>query len=312
MRFGKPGCGFSILQGRHDEAPGICIALPSSSLTAEVNTFENGGAMIRQPAVADRFYPGDRTALARALDRLLPSPRPSRRKQAIAAVSPHAGYVYSGSVAAETLSGVDIPPAVIILGLNHHGQGQPIALSLADWAMPGGKVPSNQGLAELLLEPPSPIVHDETAHRFEHSVEVQIPFLQALQPTLSIVPLVLSHISYSRCEEVAYALVAAIKRFSQPVLMLASSDMTHYESRESATAKDSQVLSKIEELNPRGMYDLVHNRRISMCGVIPVTVALLAAMQLGATNAEIVRYTDSGEVSGDTQQVVGYAGVVIS
>jgi len=269
--------------------------------------------MIRQPAVADRFYPGSRDALSSAVRNLMPSPLPAPRKKALAAVSPHAGYMYSGKVAAETLSAIQIPRTVLLLGLNHHGRGAPVALSLADWEMPMGRVPVDRETAELLLGSDSPIVHDESAHRYEHSVEVQIPFLQALRQDLEIVPIVFSQISYSICEEVGSVLAEVLKRRpAQQILIVASSDMTHYESRESATRKDLQALQQIEQLNPRGLYDTVHTKRISMCGVIPVTIALLTAITLGATKSELIRYTDSGEVSGDTDQVVGYAGIVIS
>lgn len=268
--------------------------------------------MIRQPAVADRFYPGNRSSLSRTVKELLPTQPPATRTKALAAVSPHAGYIYSGSVAAETFSSIQIPHTVIILGLNHHGLGEPIALSRATWNMPMGEVPVNTTVSDMLLAEASPISHDEVAHRLEHSVEVQVPFLQALQPDLTIVPIVLSHISYPMCQNVGETLAKAIQTSSEDILIVASSDMTHYEPREAASAKDAQALSQIEQLNPRGLYDVVHNKRISMCGVIPVTVALIAAKILGASKAEVIRYTDSGEVSGDTDQVVGYAGVVIS
>lgn len=268
--------------------------------------------MIRQPAVADRFYPGNREALSRAVADLMPAPSTEPKIKALAAVAPHAGYIYSGAVAAETLSRIVIPESVILLGLNHHGVGEPVALSHTTWGMPMGNVPINEALADLLLTQQGPIVHDEIAHRFEHSAEVQVPFLQALQPKLSLVPIVLSHISYQLCEEVAASIVQAVRETSGEVLIVASSDMTHYESRASASRKDKMALNQVERLDARGLYDTVHSQKISMCGVIPVTVALIAATELGATRAEVVRYTDSGAVSGDTDQVVGYAGIIIS
>jgi len=267
--------------------------------------------MIRQPAVADRFYPGNPRKLSQQISLLLPANPVHAKRKAVAAISPHAGYMYSGHVAAETFNAITIPQTVLILGLNHHGQGAPVALSLADWHMPLGDVPVNRRVAEMLVGPNSRIVHDEVAHRYEHSIEVQIPFLQTLQPDLKIIPIVLSHISYPMCEEIAATIAGVLNTVSEDILIVASSDMTHYESRESATFKDTQVLQQIELLNSRAVYDIVHSKRISMCGIIPVSVALIAAKSLGATSAEIIRYTDSGEVSGDTNQVVGYAGVVI-
>lgn len=268
--------------------------------------------MIRQPAVADRFYPGNRGTLERTVREMLPSAPSTSPLAALAAISPHAGYMYSGAVAAETLGAIRIPQTVVIIGLNHHGQGAPVALSLAEWQMPMGKVSVHRPTADLLLAPGSPITHDEIAHRHEHSVEVQIPFLQALRPDVQILPVVLSHISYPMCEEIGTFLAEVIRSTTEEILIVASSDMTHYESREAASQKDALALRQIEQLNPRGLYDTVHSNRISMCGVIPVSVALVAAKALGATKSQIIRYTDSGYVSGDTGQVVGYAGVVIS
>jgi len=268
--------------------------------------------MIREPVVADRFYPGNLNQLTQTVSDLLPHETGQEKINAIAAVSPHAGYIYSGSVAARTLAAVEIPETVVILGLNHHGQGDRVALSRAIWDMPMGSVQVEERLADLLVGPGSPITHDEVAHRYEHSVEVQIPFLQALQPNLKIAPLVLSHFSFEDCIRVAEALADGIEAFGKKVLIVASSDMSHYESRQQATAKDRLALDQIEAMNPQELYTTVHQSNISMCGIIPVTVALLASKKLGATTAKVLCYTDSGEVTGDTDSVVGYAGIIIS
>jgi AmmeMemoRadiSam system protein B len=153
---------------------------------------------------------------------------------------------------------------------------------------------------------------DEIAHRQEHSLEVQVPFLQYIQKNLSIAPLVVSHISYQDCVTVGNGLAEAIRNYGRQVLIVASTDMSHYESRESASTKDNMALERIKGLDPEGLYKTVVDNRISMCGIMPTTVALVAALALGAKNAELVRYTDSGEASGDTSKVVGYAGLVIS
>lgn len=267
--------------------------------------------MTRQPAVAERFYPGNPTVLRNEVTGLLQRFADQGKQKAFAVVSPHAGYIYSGAVAAEALSAVEIPSTVVILGLNHHGRGAPVAISRETWNMVMAEVPVNERLCDLLMEGDSPFVVDSSAHRYEHSVEVQIPFLLALRPDITIVPVVLSHISYEGCQEVAANLARAITSYGDDVLIVASSDMSHYESRQSATWKDRQALKEIEKMNPQGLYTTVHTSRISMCGVIPVTVALLAGKQLGATAAKVVRYTDSGAVSGDKNQVVGYAGIVV-
>lgn len=265
---------------------------------------------IRTPAVAGRFYPGDRETLARTVQNLIPSATKAQKAHAV--VSPHAGYIYSGSVAGETFARVQIPETVIILGPNHHGQGDPIALSTRPWEMPMGLVPINTPIADALLKTSSAITVDETAHRFEHSLEVQVPFLQARQKNLSIVPLVISHISYPLCQEVGTALARVIAAAGKSVLIVASSDMTHYESRTAADKKDHYALKKLADMDPSTLYHAILDYNISMCGIMPVTIALIAAIALGATRTELVRYADSGEVSGDTTQVVGYAGVIIS
>jgi AmmeMemoRadiSam system protein B len=178
--------------------------------------------------------------------------------------------------------------------------------------MPLGPVPIERSLTVCILRNSEVIVDDDIAHLQEHSLEVQVPFLQFLQKNLKIVPIVVSHVSYEICQQAAHDLATAIREYGEPVLMVASTDMTHYESRRSASTKDHLALERIQALDPQGLYETVVGNRISMCGIMPTTITLLAALELGATRAELVRYTDSGEVSGDTDQVVGYAGLVIS
>jgi AmmeMemoRadiSam system protein B len=267
---------------------------------------------MRQPAVADRFYPGSPEALSFEINELLPADAHSTGKQkALAVVSPHAGYIYSGALAAQTFNSVDIPETVIIIGPNHRGQGAPVALSTITWDMPLGKVPVDQAVCDLLLSHSQHIKIDELAHKYEHSLEVQVPFLQMLQKNLSIVPLVVSHIPYLLCEAIANALAKAISISDRNILIVASSDMSHYESRTNTEKKDRLALQCIEQLNPSGLYHTVIDKRISMCGFIPVVIAMLAAKIQGGNKYHLVGYTDSGYVSGDTGQVVGYAGIII-
>ena len=269
--------------------------------------------MIRSPAVANQFYPGNAAALNEALDQLIPQVSPDQKRRALAVISPHAGYIYSGGVAGETFANVIIPRDIIILGPNHRGYGATVALMhQGAWDMPLGEVPINEHLAGLCLAHSDLIKKDETAHRFEHSLEVQVPFLQHLRPDVTLTPLVVSYISLENCKKLGQALAAAIKEYDEDVLIVASSDMTHYESREAATKKDRLAIDRVLELDADGLYQTVTGGGITMCGIMPATVALVAALELGAKEAELVRYTDSGEASGDTQQVVGYAGLVIS
>jgi len=267
--------------------------------------------MSRLPAVANRFYPGNARELISTVRELLPVPPPAKQN-AIGVVAPHAGYIYSGSVCAETLNAIHIPETVVILGPNHHGQGAPISLSTATWQMPMGDIAVNKVFTKNLLEATPIIVEDKSAHRFEHSLEVQLPFLQELQANLTIVPLVLSHISFAMCKEIAEGLAKAIEQYKKPVLILASSDMSHYESRENASKKDRLALDRLTALDPEGLYQTVSDNRISMCGVIPVAIMLQASILLGTNTVAISRYTDSGYVSGDTDQVVGYAGAIVT
>jgi len=268
-------------------------------------------SITRSPAVAGRFYPGDDKSLRLSIQELCGTAAISKKK-VLAAVSPHAGYVYSGGVAGETLGQIDVPETVVLLGPNHTGKGNPVGLSTATWKMPMGAVPVDRNFAQDLLNETDYIDEDELAHRYEHSLEVQIPFLQIQQPNLSIVPISISHISYQVLDEIAMVLAAVIKASGKEVLILASSDMTHYEPRAAAEKKDHYVLKKLADMDPSILYRSVTGHRISMCGIMPVTVALITALELGATKTELVRYTDSGEITGDTEQVVGYAGVLIS
>jgi len=266
--------------------------------------------MIRQPAVANRFYPGNPAELERTVRQLLPGDS-TQARHAIGVVAPHAGYIYSGAMAGRTIGSVHVPSTVIILGPNHHGRGATAAVSTASWNMPNGVVPCAVDVAEALCARSSLLCEDEAAHAHEHSLEVQVPFLQALQPDLHIVAIAFSALQYEACAEIARALSAVIDASDRDILLLASTDMSHYESREAATAKDTDALNHVLAMDPEGLYRTVLNRRISMCGFIPVTITLLAAMDLGAQKAELIGYTDSGAVSGDTDQVVGYAGLVI-
>jgi AmmeMemoRadiSam system protein B len=269
--------------------------------------------MLRQPAVADQFYPGDPRQLAATI-RALAQPVPEDRKvNALAVVSPHAGYIYSGRTAAETFARVRIPADVVIIGPNHHGRGAPLAIvSEGSWAMPFGEVLINHELSELIKSHTPQAQEDSSAHHFEHSLEVQVPFLQAARTKFSLSPLVVSQLNLAACREVGQGLATAIKEFSRPVLIVASTDMTHYEPRSFASRQDQLALARVTELDPEGLYRTVLEHDITMCGFIPTTITLFAALALGASKAELISYSDSGEASGDTDRVVGYAGLVIT
>lgn len=266
--------------------------------------------MVRQPAVAGQFYPGSGQALRHELQQLVP--HVEKKHPVIGVISPHAGYVYSGKAAGQLLAGIEIPGAVVILGPNHRGRGALAALSPEDgWQTPLGFVPIEKRLAGLIRQQLPAVQEDSAAHAQEHSLEVQVPFLQHLRPDVAIVPLCLAFGDYAGCELLGSGLAAAIRTFDEPVLILASSDMTHYESAEAAKKKDTLALERTLALDPQGLVEVCRANRITMCGVVPAAVMLIAAKQLGATQAELVAYTTSGEVTGDMREVVAYAAVTV-
>ncbi len=264
--------------------------------------------MIRHPAVAGQFYPGSEQALRSELDRIIPDI--ALKKDVTGVISPHAGYLYSGQPAGQLLASINIPKIVVILGPNHHGTGAIAALSPDDsWQTPLGLVPIEKRLAGLIMKYLPAVQEDRVAHGREHSLEVQVPFLQYLRPDVSIVPVCLGFGDYEGCEILGKALADAITDFAEPVLILASSDMTHYESADSAKQKDSLALDRALNLDAKGLVEVCRSNRISMCGVIPSAVMIVASKLLGATAADLVAYTNSGLVTGDMRQVVGYASV---
>jgi MEMO1 family protein len=265
--------------------------------------------MIREPAVAGRFYPGDPASLAAEVDGLLGS-APEPRRAAIGLVVPHAAYVYSGRVAGAVYGRIAVPPLAILLGPNHTGQGARQALAPDEgWRTPLGTVPVDATLAARLAQAAG-VERDARAHRLEHSLEVQVPFLQRVRADVAVAPLVLGHLSWRDCEVLGGEVAEAARERS--ALLVASSDMSHYLPAAVARGIDARPLDRILALDAEGLYEVVHREGISMCGVVPTTVMLVAARALGASSAELVRYGHSGEVTGDDAAVVGYAGVIVS
>jgi len=266
--------------------------------------------MLREPAVAGQFYPGHKTELERMLKSLMPDVEP--QQTALALMSPHAGYIYSGRIAGQTFAGLTIPRDVLILGPNHHGYGQDAAVETrGGWLTPLGTIPIAEELAAAVLRHCPVARADSLAHRFEHSLEVQVPFLQADSADHRIVPLCIGHLPLVQLLELGSGLAEAITAHPEPVLIVASSDMTHYESGAEAKRKDDLALERVLALDPRGLYEVVRANRISMCGMMPTVVMLQAALGLGASRAELICYGNSGDVTGDQSEVVGYAGVRI-
>ena len=266
--------------------------------------------MIRQPAVVNQVYPGREQDLKRDISARIKEVE--KKEQVLALISPHAGYIYSGNVAGAVYSIAEISNDVIAMGPNHHGLGAQFAvMPHGKWQMPGGDISINEELASLLIEESRHLSADNQAHINEHSVEVQVPFIQYIKPDVEFVPVVLSRADFKTCEEIGTAISRAIKRYGKPVVIIASTDMTHYESHESAKQKDQLAINRVLSLDPAGLLDTVNSNNISMCGVIPTTITLVAAKELGATKATLIAYATSGDVSGDYSYVVGYAGFII-
>jgi len=266
--------------------------------------------MIRKPAVANQFYPGDKKNLTKEIESY--AIKEEKKEEVLGLIAPHAGYMYSGRVAGSVYSVVNIPDNVVIICPNHTGMGSNAAImSEGVWQMPTGDVGINSQLSRLIKDQSKNLEEDEQAHVREHSLEVQLPFLQYFNPNFQMVPICLAGRDLKFCQDIGLALARAKKEFNQPVLIVASSDMTHYESQQSAKKKDEMAIEKILSLDPPGLLETVRRENISMCGVIPTTVMLIACKELGAKEARLVKYATSGDVSGDYDQVVGYAGIVV-
>ncbi|MBI5074691.1 MAG: AmmeMemoRadiSam system protein B [Nitrospirae bacterium] len=267
--------------------------------------------MHRTPAVAGKFYDGTGAGLRKQVGQYVVPDQP--RMDAVGIMVPHAGLIYSGSVAGQVYSSITMPKTFVMLGPNHTGLGP--AVSLMDdgpWEVPTGSFNIDRRLAGRILQGTTLAVSDSQAHVYEHSLEVQLPFIAFFSPAVSIVPIAVMNASYDSCRGLAEGIAEAIRSVDYPVTILASSDMSHYISDRAARQKDRKAIEKILGFDPRGLYDTVMHERISMCGVLPATVMLIAAQLLGAKNARLVNYMTSGDVSGDYDSVVGYAGIVLT
>jgi hypothetical protein len=267
--------------------------------------------MIRPPAVAGRFYPDDPGRLRAAVDSFLAGGE-EKKIRARACMAPHAGYVYSGAVAGEVYRRLEIPARVILLGPRHFPRGASLAiLSDGAWQTPLGMAPIDHPLAEKISRAFPLLREDAVAHSTEHSLEVQLPFLQRLAPAFAFVPIVIGPAQWEQLEALGRALAAVVAAEREPILLVASSDMNHYESDAITRVKDHKAIDQILAVEPRKLFDTVRDEKISMCGYAAAVATLIAARELGATRAELVRYATSGEVNGDMNEVVGYAGMTI-
>ena len=265
---------------------------------------------IRPPAVAGRFYPRDPDDLRADVESYFPPQQ--QTVQAIGCVVPHAGYIYSGHVAGAVYARLEVPQRCILMCPNHTGIGHPLAIvSEGAWETPLGKVSVDSSLAAALKQRFPALAEDAEAHRAEHSAEVQLPFLQIRKPGCSFVPIALGTRRYETLEALGNAIADAVRALGERVLLIASSDMNHYENDTVTRRKDYKAIERILVMDAPGMFDVVVNENISMCGFGPTLAMLTAARRLGATGTELVRYATSGDISGDRERVVGYAGIVV-
>jgi MEMO1 family protein len=270
--------------------------------------------ILRHPAVAGRFYPCDPEDLRAEAHGYLSQDNFMKQTpvRALGCIAPHAGYRYSGHVAGAVFARVEVPKRCIVLCPNHTGVGRALAMmSEGAWRTPLGDVPIDAELAGALKQRFPALQEDATAHRAEHAAEVELPFLLLRQPELRFVPVALGTGQFEVLEQLGKALADVVAAQSDPILIVASSDMNHYESDAVTRAKDQRAIERILTLDPRGLFDVVTQQDISMCGFGPAVVMLTGARQLGAKSAELAKYATSGDVSGDRDMVVGYAGVAV-
>ncbi len=264
----------------------------------------------RMPVVVGRFYPGTAEKLRAVLASMVD--RSARREDVIGLVSPHAGYPFSGPVAGAVISRIRFQDTFIIIGPNHTGLGKPFSIMTeGTWKTPLGEVEIDTELAGKLLESSKYLQEDSLAHQYEHSIEVQLPFLQYFKPDVKIVPIILSYGNAEVYREIGQAIARAVREVGRGVVILASSDMTHYEPQEKARDKDSKAIEAVLQLNGDELLKRVEEMDISMCGYAPVVSLIVAALELGAKDAELIKYMTSGDTTGDYASVVGYAGIII-
>ena len=270
---------------------------------------------VREAAVAGQFYPKSGTELLNEVQGFLE--RGARggntaRVRALGVIAPHAGYMYSGAVAGAVYAHVEVPRKVIVLCPNHTGMGAALAImSEGRFRTPLGDVEIDSELAGA-LKAAFPLLHeDQAAQLREHAVEVQLPFLQAVRKDLMIVPITVGVGQFEVLTALGVVMARVITECGKPVLIVASSDMNHYESDAETRVKDALAIEQVLALKPKGLFETVRAQEISMCGYGPAVAMLTAALRMGATSAELVKYATSGDVSGDREQVVGYAGIAV-
>ncbi|HET6514181.1 MAG TPA: AmmeMemoRadiSam system protein B [Thermodesulfovibrionales bacterium] len=267
--------------------------------------------MRRIAAVAGQFYQGSSAKLTHQVQKYVL--QHVVRETALGVLCPHAGLIYSGSVAGAVYSLIAVPEIFLLIGPNHTGLGSRMAMMThGEWEIPTGVLSVDEKLARRILSNVPVISSDTQAHLFEHSLEVQLPFITYLSKESRIVPLTVMSASLDECRSAGEGIARSVQEISSSVVIVASSDMSHYVSDETARKKDRMAIDMLLSLDPEGLYRTVEEERITMCGYLPATIMLFAVKSLGAKRAKLIQYATSGETSGDYDHVVGYAGIIVS
>jgi MEMO1 family protein len=269
--------------------------------------------MLRLPAVAGQFYPADPRELTRLIRKFSTEDPTTPKTRARACLVPHAGYIYSGGVAGAVFARVALPKRVLVVGVRHAAMGKDLAiLSEGAWRTPLGDAPLDTSLAQRVRAACPGLREDGVAHSREHSLEVEIPFLQILDPGFSFVPVAVGTLRFEELHELGLGLARVFKESKEEILVVTSSDMNHYESDETTRIKDAKAIDRMKAVDARGLFEVCRKEKISMCGLGPAVAMLTAVKELGVESGEVVRYATSGDVNGDRESVVGYAGMIFA
>jgi MEMO1 family protein len=269
--------------------------------------------MLRLPAVAGQFYPADPRELTRLVRKFSAEELGTRKTRVRACLVPHAGYIYSGGIAGAVFSRIILPKQVLVLGVRHSPMGEDLAiLSEGAWRTPLGDVPVNEIMAQRVKAACPGLREDGVAHSREHSLEVELPFLQVLDPGFSFVPVAVGTPRFEELHALGMGLARVFKESQEEILMVTSSDMNHYEPDETTRIKDGKAIDRMTAIDANGLFEVCRKEKISMCGLGPAVVMLTTMKELGVKSGELVHYATSGDVNGDRDAVVGYAGMIFS
>jgi AmmeMemoRadiSam system protein B len=267
--------------------------------------------MLRLPAVAGQFYPADPRELTRLIRKFSAEDPGVKKIRVRACLVPHAGYIYSGGIAGAVFVRIILPKQILVLGVRHSPMGEDLAiLSEGPWRTPLGDAQVDETLAQRVKAACPGLREDSIAHSREHSLEVEIPFLQILDPGFSFVPVAVGTLRFEELYELGMGLARVLKESQEEILVVTSSDMNHYEPDDATRIKDAKAIDRMKAVDARGLFEVCRKEKISMCGLGPAVAMLTAMKELGVQSGEVVRYATSGDVNGDRDAVVGYAGMI--